>query len=296
MMPSINGHGPRRAILYARVSTEEQASSGYSLAQQLETLRDYAAREEYENLEEVTDPGQSGASLERPGMDRVRDLVAAGSVSMVLAQDRDRFARKPAYNYLLEEEFADHGCGLKALNDYGDDSPEGALMRGIQDQFAEYERAKTAERSRRGKLRKAREGKIIANNSVDYGFKYNDAHDGYEVDEETMLVVRRIFEMVANGSSLNAVAETLSREGVKVPYSRYRGVERWNVTFIRNCIVKDDVYKPHSFDEVAALVTPEVAARLDPQQRYGVWWFNRRRSKTHKCLSQMEMAGGIRSE
>jgi len=62
-MPSINGHGPRRAILYARVSTDEQARSGYSLAQQMEALRAYATREGYEVLEEVVDPGQSGASL-----------------------------------------------------------------------------------------------------------------------------------------------------------------------------------------------------------------------------------------
>src|SRR5215208_5738072 len=95
-LSSTNGHGPKRAILYARVSTDEQARSGYSLAQQLEALREYAAREGYEVLEEVSDPGQSGASLERPGMDSVRDLVAAGGVSVVLAQDRDRFAREPA--------------------------------------------------------------------------------------------------------------------------------------------------------------------------------------------------------
>jgi hypothetical protein len=73
-MPSTNGHDPRRrAVLYARVSTDEQARSGYSLAQQIEALRAYAAQEGYEVLEEVSDPGQSGASLERPGMDRVRD-------------------------------------------------------------------------------------------------------------------------------------------------------------------------------------------------------------------------------
>ena len=97
-MPSTNnGHGPKRAILYARVSTKEQAESGYSLARQLEALSEYVAREGYEVLEEVADPGQSAASLERPGMDRVRDLVAAGDVSVVLAQDRDRFSREPAY-------------------------------------------------------------------------------------------------------------------------------------------------------------------------------------------------------
>src|SRR3712207_9276791 len=99
-MPS--NHSSKRAILYARVSTDEQARSGYSLAQQIEALRQYAVREGYQVLEEVTDPGQSGASLERPGMDRVRDLVAAGGVDVVFAQDRDRFSREPAYHYLLK--------------------------------------------------------------------------------------------------------------------------------------------------------------------------------------------------
>src|SRR5829696_4865191 len=155
-MPSTNGHGPKRAILYARVSTDEQARSGYSLAQQLEALREYAGREGYEVLEEVADPGQSGASLERPGMDRVRDLVAAGGVSVVLAQDRDRFAREPAYHYILRQEFEEHGVRMCALNDRGDESPERELTDGILDQLAEFERAKTAERTRRGKLRTAR--------------------------------------------------------------------------------------------------------------------------------------------
>ena len=135
-MTSTNGHGPKRAILYARVSTGEQARSGYSLAQQIEALKDYASREGYEVLEEVRDAGQSGASLERPGMDRVRDLVAAGGVSVVLAQARDRFARESAYHYLLRREFEEHGAKIRALNDRGDGSPEGELTDGILDQLA----------------------------------------------------------------------------------------------------------------------------------------------------------------
>ncbi len=149
-MSSTNGHGPKRAVLYARVSTDEQARSGYSLAQQLEALREYAAREGLQVLEEVQDSGQSGASLERPGMDRVRDLVAAGGVAAVLAHDRDRIAREPAYHYLLRREFEEYGCKIRALNDRGDDSPEGELTDGILDQLAKFERAKTTERSRRG--------------------------------------------------------------------------------------------------------------------------------------------------
>jgi site-specific DNA recombinase len=172
-MPSTNGRSPKWAILYARVSTDEQARSGYSLAQQLEALREYAAREGYEVLEEISDAGQSGASLERPGMDRVRDLVSAGGVSIVLAQDRDRFSREPAYTYLLRREFEEHGAKMRALNDRGDDSPEGELTDGILDQLAKYERAKTAERTRRGKLRRAREGKMVPTHTPDYGFHYN---------------------------------------------------------------------------------------------------------------------------
>ena len=195
-MSGTDGYGAKKAILYARVSTEEQARSGYSLAQQLEALREYATREGYEVLEEVADPGQSGASLERPGMDRVRDLVAAGGVAVVLSQDRDRFTREPAYHYLLKKDFQEHGCELRALNDRGDDSPEGELTDGILDQLAKYERAKVAERTRRGKRKKVQQGRILATHTADYGFQFNVRRDGYQIDEEKMAVVRRIFRWI----------------------------------------------------------------------------------------------------
>src|SRR5215210_7379719 len=228
-MPSTNGHGPKWAILYARVSTDEQARSGYSLAQQMEALRDHATREGYEILEEVTDPGQSGASLERPGMDRVRDLVATGDVSVVLAPVQERITREPAYHYLLQKEFEEHGAKVRALNDRGDDSPEGQLTDGIIDQIAKFERAKTAQRMRRGKMRKAREGKIIAGRQPDYGFKYNATRDGYEVDEEKMRIVRRIFYMVGvEGRSLHEINKGFIAQGVRTP----TGKKVWSRTLI----------------------------------------------------------------
>ena len=251
-MPSTNGHGPKRAILYARVSTDEQARSGYSLAQQIEALRDYAAREGYEVLKEKVDPGQSGASLERPGMDRrVRDLVAAGGVYVVLAQDRDRFAREPAYHYLLRREFEEHGTKIRALNDRGDDTPEGELTYGILDQLGKYERAKISERSRRGKLQKARQGKVMAGPRPPYGFRYNDARDNYVVDAETMTVIERIFRMVgAEGHTINATRLAFNREGVQPP----SGGRFWSPKYIREAI-RDDMYRSHTYEEVAALVS-----------------------------------------
>jgi site-specific DNA recombinase len=196
----------------------------------MEALREYAVREGYEILEEVTDPGQSGASLERPGMDRVRDLVAAGGVAVVLAQDRDRFAREPAYHYLLKREFEEHGCKLRALNDRGDGSPEGELTDGILDQLGKYERAKIAERTRRGKLRRAREGKIIPVTRPNFGFKYNAARDDYIVDEGQMWVIERIFYMVGvEGVSLHGAGLTFEREGVLTP----TGKRVWGKPFVR---------------------------------------------------------------
>jgi site-specific DNA recombinase len=284
-MPSTNGHGTKRAILYARVSTKKQAEEDhYSLPQQLEALREYAIREGYEVLKEVEDKGYSGATLERPGLDAIRDLVASGGVSVVLAQDRDRFAREPAYHYLLRREFEEYGTKIRALNDRGDETPEGELADGIMDQLAKFERAKIAERTRRGKLRKAREGKVVGTHAPRYGFKFNATKDAYEVNESEMEVVRRIFYMVgAEGASLRAVAKTLEGEGVPTP----KRAKHWNRSFFRACIW-DDVYKPHTFEEVKAAVTPEVAARLEADKSYGLWCFNR---LGHKVQQVSEPSG-----
>jgi site-specific DNA recombinase len=108
------------------VSTAEQGNKGYSLRQQLEVLREYCQQNTYEIVGAFEDR-VSGAVLERPGLDTLRDLVAEGGVDIVLAQNRDRFTREPAYHYLLRMEFKEHGCKLRALNDRSDESPEGEL-------------------------------------------------------------------------------------------------------------------------------------------------------------------------
>ena len=287
-MPSTNGHGPKRAILYTRVSTDEQARSGFSLAQQLEALREYAAREGYEVLAEVSDPGQSRASLERPGMDHVRDLVASGGVSVVLAQDRDRFCREPAYHYLLRREFEEHGTKIRALNDRGDDSPEGELTDGILDQLGKYERAKTAERSRRDKLRKAREGKTMRTATPPYGFRYDEAGDALIVSEPEMAVVERVFRMAAEGLGTWKIQTRLHASGVPAPM----GGPVWDIMVIKR-LVLNDLYKPRTYDEMAELLGPEALARLEPDGLYGVQWHNRRKTTT-RVVSEPDGNGGRR--
>src|SRR5918994_6769856 len=66
---------PKRAVLYARVSTDEQAEKGYSISDQLRALRDHAAREGYDVVEEIVDDGYSGATLDRPGLLKIMELA-----------------------------------------------------------------------------------------------------------------------------------------------------------------------------------------------------------------------------
>ncbi len=262
-----------RVVLYARVSTRRQAEKGYSLRQQIERLREYATEHGFEVLDEVVDDGYSGATLERPGLDRVRDLVGEGVVDAVLVQDLDRLTREPGHYWLLEEEFEVRGCGLRALNDDGDKSPEGELMRGMKGQLAKYERAKLTERARRGKLRKVREGKVLPSRRPPFGFRYADGE--FVVDEGRMNHVRRAFRMIgAEGKSIRSVKRALDADGVPTP----GGARSWQDSTIARWFTSD-TYKPHTHDEVAALVAPEVAAKLDKHLSYGLYWFNRQRTR-----------------
>ena len=270
-MPNLGGNEPRRAILYARVSTEEQARHGYSLAGQLRTLREHAVRKGLEVLEEVADPGHSGATLERPGVDRIRDLVAEDRVDAVLAQNIDRISREPWHYEYLKAWLEDRGTVLQALDDDADGSAMGEFVSYIRRGVAKLERADTLRRTNKGRLDKAREGRVLAPRRPRYGFRPDPSGEGYEVDEEKMGMVRRVFGLVAGGASLSSVADTLDREGVPTP----RGGRFWDRTFLRSCIL-DDVYRPHTADEVRVLVSSEVAAGLDPNRHYGVWWYNRR--------------------
>jgi site-specific DNA recombinase len=210
-------------------------------------------------------------------------------VSVVLAQDRDRFAREPAHGWILREELGKHGCKLRALNDHGDDSPEGMLTDGILDQLAKYERAKVAERTRRGLLQKAREGNVIKGPKANYGFKFNETDDGLVIYEPEMKIVEKIFRMAASGMGPKAMQTRLYAEGIPSP----TGKDMWPHRILKVQIVLNDLYKPHTYEEIAPLLSGEVAAKLDPDKLYGIWWYNRR-NVTKIYGSVADLDGGRR--
>ncbi|WP_166397245.1 recombinase family protein [Rubrobacter marinus] len=258
-----------RAVLYARVSTEEQ-KNGFSISDQLRTLRDHARREGLEVVEECVDDGYPGSDPDRPGLMRAMELAERGAIGAVVATKRDRLFRSRLYRLLMDRDLEEYGVSLVALNDTGN-----RIGDGVQDDFAEYEREQITQRTAAGRREKARQGKVIAGRLPDYGYRYGPSRDSYVVVEEEMRNVRRVISSVASGSSLHGVVSTLDAEGVPAP-----NAGKWQRTFARQAIY-DDCYRPHAVGELEGMgVAPEVLARLDKDGLYGVWWYNRRGVRT----------------
>ena len=109
----------KMATIYARVSSEQQREE-HTIASQTAALIEFARNQDLEVPKEwvFEDEGYSGATLERPGLERVRDLAAEGQIQFVLVHSPDRLSRKYAYQILLTEELARNGvetCFVKAL-------------------------------------------------------------------------------------------------------------------------------------------------------------------------------------
>jgi site-specific DNA recombinase len=134
-MPSTNGHGPKRAALYRRVSGEEQKQKGFSLPDQRAETLEYCARENLEVVREFEDAGYSGKFLEPPDLDELRDMVVSGGVDVVVVSKRDRLARGLYAGY-LKNEFKRRGVELIALDSITEDTPYGELLENTLDNFS----------------------------------------------------------------------------------------------------------------------------------------------------------------
>jgi site-specific DNA recombinase len=210
-----------RVALYARVSTERQEQLG-TVASQLEALRAAATRDELQVIEEFVDAGHSGARLDRPALDRLRDAAQAGLFEQVLVLAADRLARSYAYQVLILEELERFGVRVRFLEGPAlTDDPQARLLVQMQGVIAEYERAKITERYRRGRLHRARQGNPVSWR-VPYGYRRIAGEHGafarVEVLEREAAIVRDIFHAHADeGLTLRQIAKRLYEHGIASP-------------------------------------------------------------------------------
>jgi site-specific DNA recombinase len=178
----------KMAAIYARVSSEQQREQ-HTIASQTAALIEFAKTHELEVPREwvFEDEGYSGATLERPGLERVRDLAAEGQIQAVLVYSPDRLSRKYAYQILLTEELARHGVETLFINAPQCATAEDQLVVQFQGMIAEYERAQIMERYRRGKRHRAKSGEVSVMSGAPYGYRYirktEDAPASYRVIE-----------------------------------------------------------------------------------------------------------------
>ena len=144
---------------YARVSSDLQAETG-TIKSQIAALLERIRSDGLQVPEELQfiDDGVSGATLIRPALERLRDVVYGGTLERIYIMSPDRLSRKYAYQILLIDEFRRAGVEVVFLNKQTGDSPEDELLLQVQGVVSEYERAKIMERSRRGKLHAAKQG------------------------------------------------------------------------------------------------------------------------------------------
>jgi len=188
----------KTAAIYARVSSDKQKEEN-TIASQTAALKEFAHNQDYDVPREwiFEDEGFSGASLVRPGLERVRDLAAEGQLEAVLVYTPDRLSRKYAYQILLIEEFARNGVETVFVKAPKSDTPEDQLLLQFQGMIAEYERAQILERSRRGKRHRARQGQVSVLSGAPYGYRYVRKTDEtaayYEIIEAEADVVRLVY-------------------------------------------------------------------------------------------------------
>ena len=210
------------AAIYARVSSDAQAQE-HTIDSQVADLRKQVTADGalFEEKNCFLDDGVSGSTLNRPALERLRDTAYVGGFQRLYVHSPDRLARKYAYQVLIVDELQKQGIEIVFLNRAIGASPEEDLLLQMQGMFAEYERAKIMERSRRGKLHAATRGSVSVLSAAPYGYRYitrteGDGQAAYEINDEQAAIVRQVFEWVGRDRlSIGEVTRRLRAQGSK---------------------------------------------------------------------------------
>jgi site-specific DNA recombinase len=266
-----------RAALYARVSTDDQVEK-YGLPAQLRELHALAERKGYEVLGKFIDEGHSGATLDRPQLTRLREVVRAGAVDVVLILDPDRLARDLYLQLLLDREMDKAKVRVEYVTVAFEATPAGTMFRQFKGAIAQYERAVISERTQRGRVEKALRGQVekalrgqVACGPYAFGYRPDPKSPcGVVVHEGEAATVRLIFRLfVEERLGARSVSEEMRRLGVAPPRST-----RWDRRTIRRILTTrtylgEWIYTPAKgapiVVPVPAIVTPELVERARQQ-------------------------------
>lgn len=216
-----------KAIGYIRVSTQEQATSGYSLDAQKAKLEAYADLYDIELTDIVIDAGVSAKSLKREGLQRVLTTLDNGGADAVLIFKLDRLTRSVKdWNVLIEKYFTNKA--LLSVSDQIDTrTAAGRLCLNVLMSVAQWERETIGERTSTALQYKKSQGQHIG--SVPYGYESIDKT--LAVVESEAAAIALIKDMKEQGLKLQAIADELNAQNIPTK----RG-GKWYPTSVKNVL------------------------------------------------------------
>lgn len=225
-----------RVALYIRVSTQEQASEGYSVGEQTTRLKKYAEAMGWEIYKIYVDPGFSGGDTNRPGLKELISDVETGEIDKVVVYKLDRLSRSQLDTlYLIEKIFLAHDTDFVSMSENFDTStPFGRAMIGILAVFAQLEREQIKERMNMGKQARAKEGKW--NGGPDpIGYDYDTVTEQLIVNEYEKMQLLEIVDLFLNGTTLRGIEKIMLDKGYKHKHGA------WTPKAVKRCL-KNNIY------------------------------------------------------
>ncbi len=231
---------PKRAALYARVSSERQ-DVDLSVSAQLRALRDYAEKNGYAVVREYVDEAESGRIADRPQFRKMLDAAERPNAPFreILVWKFSRFTRKREHAVAFKSMLRRRGVRVVSITEHADDSPTGKLMEAIIESVDEFYSENLAQEVMRGLRESASRGFWVAP-VPPHGYRKVAVEDGaskrqkLELNPPADAVMRRIFEMALKGESVLDIARTLNAEGI--PSARGK---RWNKTTIHAMLANE---------------------------------------------------------
>jgi len=263
------------AAIYARVSSARQKQQE-TIDSQVAALLEYAQSHDYQVSPQhiFQDNGHSGARLDRPALDRLRDAVAQGELEAVLILAPDRLARQFAYQYLVLEELERAGCQVRFLHQGLGQTPSERMLLEMTSVFAEYERAQITERCRRGRLYRARQGSLSITQAP-YGYTClprREAAPGQLIINETEAeVVRQIFHWLADDQlSAYQIVKRLNESGLRTRHGKERWARGYIINLLRNPVYTG-TYHYNRRQQVPSQRKNLTTTAAQPARRSHVW-------------------------
>ena len=241
----------KKAVIYTRVSTEEQAVKGNSLADQEEVLRKACEHHGVEIVDHIQDDGYSAKTFNRPSFQSFRARLKSGQIKVdfFYVVRWDRFSRNMENGYLMIHELKSYGVEVKCLEEtYDTSDPASVMLRAIKMAEPEMDNRRRAKNTQMGIRRALKAGRYACGAApIGYSWDRNGTHPMIKPNGNAGLV-KEAFELYSTGLyPIEGVRKLLQEKGLSIQKTAFNRM-------LRNPIYKGNLVVPEQGDEEEQLV------------------------------------------